>query len=167
MTRRHLSVLLLSPLTALALAACGSAVGAGSDGTRAEPTARASASGIPAAGLAAGYGLQVPAGAEQAVYAEDRDIGSSAFWVSFRTDAKGLGAFLSGLGRNEADLGSPDFALSTAAVRDAGWQFPKPESLRGLVVPGVDSDPHAPTRSVLVDLTDPSTPVVYGASLKV
>jgi hypothetical protein len=107
------------------------------------------------------YEVPVPHPADRVAYYETNNWKTSRLYVQFRTSAAGLDAFLASLGVNRDDLKQDDITIGNRDQHITGWSFKGPGPWSGLVHP--QKNP-APTQDVVVNLSNPASPMVYVVS---
>ncbi|MFI6931157.1 sugar kinase [Streptomyces sp. NPDC050287] len=104
------------------------------------------------------YQIPVPHPADRIAYYETNNWKTSRLYVQFRTSSAGLDAFLTGMGVNRGELKQDDITISTRDQHITGWAFKIPGPYSGLV--HKQKNP-APTQDVVVNLSNPASPMVY------
>ncbi|MFI5679841.1 sugar kinase [Streptomyces cellulosae] len=104
------------------------------------------------------YQIPVPHPADQIAYYETNNWKTSRLYVQFRTSSAGLDAFLTGMGVNRGELKKDHITVSTRDQHITGWIFRTPGPYSGLV--HKQKNP-APTQDVVVNLSNPASPMVY------
>ncbi len=104
------------------------------------------------------YQIPVPHPADQIAYYETNNWKTSRLYVQFRTSSAGLDAFLTGMGVNRSELKKDHITVSTRDQHITGWIFKTPGPYSGLV--HKQKNP-APTQDVVVNLSNPASPMVY------
>lgn len=107
------------------------------------------------------YQVPVPHPADQIAYYETNNWKTSRLYVQFRTSGAGLDAFLTGIGADRGELKQGDITISGRDQNVTGWSFQGPGPWSGLV--HTQKNP-APTQDVVVNLSDPASPMVYVVS---
>jgi hypothetical protein len=107
------------------------------------------------------YQVPVPHPADQIAYYETNNWKTSRLYVQFRTSGAGLDAFLTGIGADRSELEQGDITISDRDQNVTGWSFEGPGPWWGLVHP--QKNP-APTQDVVVNLSDPASPMVFVVS---
>ncbi|RMB80654.1 sugar kinase [Streptomyces shenzhenensis] len=121
-------------------------------------------------GLAAGwpskvqrrlYQVNVPHPADQLAYYETNNWKTSRLYVQFRTTVAGLDSYLQALGMERADLKPDDLAIGDRDQKITGWDFTGPGPWSGFTLK--QKNP-APSQDVIVNMSDPTFPMVYVVS---
>ncbi|MHB9858055.1 sugar kinase [Streptomyces sp. YIM S03343] len=107
------------------------------------------------------YRVPVPHPAEQIAYYETNNWKTSRLYVQFRTSAAGLDAFLEGAGVSREELTKGRVTISDRDQKVTGWVFRQPGPWWGLV--HQQKNP-TPTQDIVVNMSDPSYPMVYVVS---
>ncbi|MFE7976119.1 sugar kinase [Streptomyces shenzhenensis] len=121
-------------------------------------------------GLAAGwpskvqrrlYQVNVPHPADQLAYYETNNWKTSRLYVQFRTTVAGLDSYLQALGTERADLKPNDLTIGDRDQKITGWDFTGPGPWSGFTLK--QKNP-APSQDVIVNMSDPTFPMVYVVS---
>ncbi|MGI5438612.1 sugar kinase [Streptomyces shenzhenensis] len=121
-------------------------------------------------GLAAGwpskvqrrlYQVNVPHPADQLAYYETNNWKTSRLYVQFRTTVAGLDSYLQALGMERADLKPDDLTIGDRDQKITGWDFTGPGPWSGFTLK--QKNP-APSQDVIVNMSDPTFPMVYVVS---
>lgn len=169
-TRRHLIrrrlitatiiVLLIGIPAGYLLISAGQSRRSGQD-KAAEAAAQGLRPGWPSRMLRRIFEVPIPGYATEVEYYETNNWKVSRMYVRFRTTSNGLDAFLTNLGSGRAALRPGKVTISERDTRIAGWYFGEGVSWAGTT--HTNEDPR-PTQDITVDMTDPSSPVVYVVS---
>ncbi|MFI2203126.1 sugar kinase [Streptomyces sp. NPDC020192] len=106
------------------------------------------------------YQVTVPHPADSTAAYETNNWKTSRLYVQFRTNAAGLDAFLQSMGARRDELRKGDSAISARDQKVSGWHF-SGTGWWGLT--HAQKNP-APTQDVVVNMSDPSSPMVYVVS---
>ncbi|MEU6608378.1 sugar kinase [Streptomyces shenzhenensis] len=121
-------------------------------------------------GLAAGwpskvqrrlYQVNVPHPSDQLAYYETNNWKTSRLYVQFRTTVAGLDSYLQALGMERADLKPNDLTIGGRDQKITGWDFTGPGPWSGFTLK--QKNP-APSQDVIVNMSDPTFPMVYVVS---
>ncbi|MFF5335349.1 hypothetical protein [Streptomyces sp. NPDC013181] len=169
-TRRHLIrrrlitatiiVLLIGIPAGYLLISAGQSRRSGQD-KAAEAAAQGLRPGWPSRMLRRIFEVPIPGYATEVEYYETNNWKVSRMYVRFRTTSNGLDAFLTNLGSGRAALQPGKVTIGERDTRIAGWYFGEGVSWAGTT--HTNEDPR-PTQDITVDMTDPSSPVVYVVS---
>ncbi|GGL81345.1 hypothetical protein GCM10010129_26310 [Streptomyces fumigatiscleroticus] len=107
------------------------------------------------------YQVPVPHPSDKVAYYETNNWKTSRLYVQFETTPAGLDAFLAGVGADRDDLKQDDITIGARDQKITGWRLTGPGPWQGLVQK--QKNP-APTRDIVVDLSDPDLPMVYVVS---
>lgn len=107
------------------------------------------------------YKVSLPHPADRVAYYETNNWRTSRLYVQFRTSSAGLDAFLAGIGVLRDDLTKGHVTISDRDQKVTGWAFPPAGPWWGVV--HKQKDP-APTQDIVVNMSDPSYPMVYVVS---
>jgi hypothetical protein len=107
------------------------------------------------------YQVPVPHPAGKVAYYETNNWKTSRLYVQFETTGAGLDAFLAGVGVDRSDLKRGSITISDRDQGVSGWRFTGPGPWWGLTHP--QKNP-APTQDIVVNLANPSLPMVYVVS---
>ncbi|MET7522189.1 hypothetical protein ACFYSJ_13170 [Streptomyces sp. NPDC005248] len=107
------------------------------------------------------FEVPIPGDAVDVQYYETNNWKASRMYVQFRTSSAGLDRFLSRLGSGRAALTDGDVTVGPRDTKIAGWYFGHGVDWAGTT--HTNKDPR-PTQDITVDMTDPSSPVVYVVS---
>ncbi|WP_405621094.1 sugar kinase [Streptomyces sp. NBC_00076] len=107
------------------------------------------------------YQVPIPHPADQIAYYETNNWKTSRLYAQFRTSSAGLDAFLTGVGVNRGDLKQGKITVSARDQHITGWSFKTPGPWSGLV--HRQKNP-APTQDIVVNLSNPASPMVYVVS---
>ncbi|MGW4731101.1 sugar kinase [Streptomyces shenzhenensis] len=121
-------------------------------------------------GLAAGwpskvqrrlYQVNVPHPSDQLAYYETNNWKTSRLYVQFRTTVAGLDSYLQALGMERADLKPNDLTIGGRDQKITGWDFTGPGPWSGFTL---EQKNPAPSQDVIVNMSDPTFPMVYVVS---
>ncbi|MFJ1968587.1 sugar kinase [Streptomyces sp. NPDC087903] len=107
------------------------------------------------------YQVPIPHPADMVAYYETNNWKTSRLYVQFRTTNAGLDAFLTGMGARRADLRRDHISINARDRAISGWSFTGPGQWWGLV--HAQKNP-APTQDVILNLANPTYPMVYVVS---
>ncbi|MDH6624708.1 hypothetical protein M2271_002512 [Streptomyces sp. LBL] len=107
------------------------------------------------------YQIPVPHPADRVAYYETNNWKTSRLYIQFRTSDAGLDAFLTGMGVNRGQLKQDDITIGARDQHITGWSFKGPGPWSGFV--HRQKNP-APTQDIVVNLSDPASPMVYVVS---
>ncbi|MGV9357385.1 sugar kinase [Streptomyces misionensis] len=107
------------------------------------------------------YQVNVPHPADRVASYETNNWKTSRLYVQFRTNQAGLDSFLQSIGSRRDELEKGDIAVGARDRKVSGWNFTGPGSWWGLT--RTQKNP-APTQDVVVNLADPTYPMVYVVS---
>ncbi|MEU6572387.1 sugar kinase [Streptomyces sp. NPDC046805] len=107
------------------------------------------------------YQVNVPHPADYVAYYETNNWKTSRLYVQFRTTPAGLDGFLEATGVSRDDLNKGDISIGARDRRITGWNLTGSGSWWGLV--HAQKNP-TPTQDVVVNMSDPSSPMVYVVS---
>ncbi|CAM5734508.1 sugar kinase [Streptomyces fumanus] len=107
------------------------------------------------------YQVPIPHPAGKVAYYETNNWKTSRLYVQFETTAAGLDVFLAGVGVDRGDLKRDGITMSERDQNVSGWRFTGPGVWWGLKHP--QKNP-APTQDIVVNLANPSLPMVYVVS---
>jgi hypothetical protein len=107
------------------------------------------------------YQVPIPHPADMVAYYETNNWKTSRLYIQFRTTQAGLDAFLTGMGARRADLQRDKITIGARDRSVSGWSFTGPGQWWGLV--HAQKNP-APTQDVILNLANPTYPMVYVVS---
>ncbi|MGW0767087.1 sugar kinase [Streptomyces sp. NPDC002676] len=107
------------------------------------------------------YQVAIPHPADHVAYYETNNWKTSRLYLEFRTNDAGLDSFLGAMGARRDELKKDDIAISARDQKVSGWRFTGTGPWYGLT--HAQKNP-APTQDVVVNLSDPSYPMVYVVS---
>ncbi|MFF0162219.1 sugar kinase [Streptomyces sp. NPDC005263] len=107
------------------------------------------------------YQVPIPHPADPVAYYETNNWKTSRLYTQFRTSSAGLDAFLTGVGVNRSDLKRDKITVSARDQHITGWVFKTPGPYSGLH--HAQKNP-APTQDIVVNLSNPASPMVYVVS---
>ncbi|WEO94432.1 sugar kinase [Streptomyces sp. FXJ1.172] len=107
------------------------------------------------------YQVAPPHPADSVASYETNNWKTSRLYVQFRTNAAGLDAFLESMGARQEELKKGDVTIGARDQKVSGWHFTGTGPWWGLTHP--QKNP-APTQDVVVNMSDPSSPMVYVVS---
>ena len=110
------------------------------------------------------YQVPVPHPADRIAYYETNNWRTSRLYVQFRTTNAGLEIFLTSMGVRRDELKKGHVTIGARDQKITGWRFTGPGPWWGLV--HRQKDP-APTQDLIVNLADPTYPMVYVVSRSV
>ncbi|MFF0222146.1 sugar kinase [Streptomyces sp. NPDC004629] len=107
------------------------------------------------------YQVNVPHPADQVAYYETNNWKTSRLYVQFRTTDAGLDSYLQALGMQRDDLKPDELPISGRDQKITGWDFTGPGTWSGFT--RKQKNP-APSQDVIVNMSDPTYPMVYVVS---
>ncbi|MEU0036818.1 MULTISPECIES: sugar kinase [unclassified Streptomyces] len=107
------------------------------------------------------YQVEIPHPAAKVAFYETNNWKTSRLYAQFQLTNAGLDTFLASLGADRRALTKDDIAISARDQKVTGWKFSVPGQWWGLT--RKQKDP-APTQDVVVNLTNPTYPMVYVVS---
>ncbi|MCX4578453.1 sugar kinase [Streptomyces sp. NPDC087843] len=107
------------------------------------------------------YQVEIPHPAAKVAFYETNNWKTSRLYAQFQLTNAGLDTFLASLGADRQALTKDDIAISARDQKVTGWKFSVPGQWWGLT--RKQKDP-APTQDVVVNLTNPTYPMVYVVS---
>ncbi|MER5408833.1 sugar kinase [Streptomyces sp. NPDC002769] len=107
------------------------------------------------------YQVEIPHPAAKVAFYETNNWKTSRLYAQFQLTNAGLDTFLASLGADRQALTKDDIAISARDQKVTGWKFAVPGQWWGLT--RKQKDP-APTQDVVVNLTNPTYPMVYVVS---
>ncbi|GHE01048.1 sugar kinase [Streptomyces alanosinicus] len=107
------------------------------------------------------YQVSVPHPADYVAFYETNNWKTSRLYVQFRTNAAGLDSFLQTIRTGRDKLKKDDISIGARDQKVSGWHFTGPGPWWGLT--HAQKNP-APTQDVVVNMSDPSNPMVYVVS---
>jgi hypothetical protein len=151
-------------VAAIVVAACGVLPG---QGPEASPTSFTT-SGPPSERRLDAYGVTPPPDATNVSYWSNEGWMAGQLWVRFDTTPTGLADFLVSMKLSLEDFEHGLDAIEESDKDDVGWttELPPAGDYRGYRTPGASSPGgHEPSYRVLIDESDPKSPVVYVTAL--
>lgn len=107
------------------------------------------------------YQVEIPHPAAKVAFYETNNWKTSRLYAQFQLTNAGLDTFLTSLGADRQALTKDDITISARDQKVTGWKFSVPGQWWGLT--RKQKDP-APTQDVVVNLTNPTYPMVYVVS---
>ncbi|WP_405591393.1 sugar kinase [Streptomyces sp. NBC_01092] len=107
------------------------------------------------------YQVPIPVPAYKVAYYETNNWRTSRLYVQFETTGENLDPFLKSMGVHRDGLKKDDITINARDQKITGWDFTGSGPWYGLV--HKQKDP-APTKDVVVNLSDPDHPFVYVVS---
>ncbi|MGW3952675.1 sugar kinase [Streptomyces sp. NPDC004752] len=107
------------------------------------------------------YQVNVPHPADQVAYYETNNWKTSRLYVQFRTTVAGLDSFLQAMDMRRDDLKPDDLTIGGRDQKIARWDFTGPGSWSGF---SREQKNPAPSQDVVVNMSDPTYPMVYVVS---
>ena len=107
------------------------------------------------------YQVEIPHPAAKVAFYETNNWKTSRLYAQFQLTNDGLDTFLASLGTNREALKKDDITIGTRDQKVTGWKFSVPGQWWGYV--RKQKDP-APTQDVVVNLDNPTFPMVYVVS---
>jgi hypothetical protein len=162
--RAQLLRYMIGLVTVVVVAACGALPW---QGPEASPTSFTT-SGPPSEGRLAVYRVTPPPDASNVSYWSNEGWMAGQLWVRFETTPTGLADFLVSMKLSLEDFERGLDPIEESDKDDVGWatELPPPGDYRGYQTPGASSPGgHEPSYRVLIDESDPGSPVVYVTAL--
>ncbi|MGW3628852.1 sugar kinase [Streptomyces sp. NPDC005122] len=107
------------------------------------------------------YQVEIPHPAAKVAFYETNNWKTSRLYAQFQLTNAGLDTFLTGLGADRRTLTKDDIAIGARDQKVTGWKFSVPGQWWGFT--RKQKDP-APTQDVVVNLANPTYPMVYVVS---
>ncbi|MFD8419481.1 sugar kinase [Streptomyces sp. NPDC059668] len=107
------------------------------------------------------YQVEIPHPAAKVAFYETNNWKTSRLYAQFQLTNAGLDTFLASLGADRQTLTKDDVTISARDQKVTGWKFSVPGQWWGFT--RKQKDP-APTQDVVVNLTNPTYPMVYVVS---
>ncbi|QFZ73557.1 sugar kinase [Streptomyces fagopyri] len=107
------------------------------------------------------YQVEIPHPAAKVAFYETNNWKTSRLYAQFQLTNAGLDTFLTSLGADRQALTKDDITISARDQKVTGWKFSVPGQWWGLT--RKQKDP-APTQDVVVNLANPTYPMVYVVS---
>ncbi|MFJ8006184.1 sugar kinase [Streptomyces fagopyri] len=107
------------------------------------------------------YQVEIPHPAAKVAFYETNNWKTSRLYAQFQLTNAGLDTFLTSLGADRQALTKDDITISARDQKVTGWRFSVPGQWWGLT--RKQKDP-APTQDVVVNLANPTYPMVYVVS---
>ncbi|MFE5142535.1 sugar kinase [Streptomyces fagopyri] len=107
------------------------------------------------------YQVEIPHPAAKVAFYETNNWKTSRLYAQFQLTNAGLDTFLTSVGADRQALTKDDITISARDQKVTGWKFSVPGQWWGLT--RKQKDP-APTQDVVVNLADPTYPMVYVVS---
>lgn len=107
------------------------------------------------------YQLPFPDGTTSPGYLETNSWDTSVLYVQFTTTSGGLDTFLAKIGTSRYALKPGKDAITADEAKTAGWVFHPSHTFSGITMHQAGDKPD---HDIVVDLTDPDVPTVYGVS---
>ncbi|MFE5814434.1 sugar kinase [Streptomyces sp. NPDC056479] len=107
------------------------------------------------------YQIPIPHPAYKVAYYETNNWKTSRLYVQFETNGENLDSYLKAMGADRDDLEQDDITINARDRKVTGWDFTGPGPWYGFI--HKQKNP-APTKDVVVNMSDPDRPFVYVVS---
>ncbi|MFJ8629637.1 sugar kinase [Streptomyces sp. NPDC093568] len=107
------------------------------------------------------YQIPIPVPSYKVAYYETNNWRTSRLYVQFETEDEELDGYLKSMGADRDDLKQDDITISARDQKITGWDFSRKGPWYGFV--HKQKNP-APTKDVVVNMSDPDHPFVYVVS---